>query len=268
MTRSKQTTDGVVYGDDTNPMTYTYNLSGTLIEEKYPSGRVVKNTLDNNGDLAEVQSKKNAADFFRPYAGSFVYTAAGAVSSLRLGNGKFENTQFNSRLQPIQIGLGSSASTQNLLKLNFDYGAADNNDNVKSQTITVPTVGASQGFVATQNYTYDSLNRIKQATETIPNQTGWQQTFVYDRYGNRRFDTTLDATTTLDPNCQITVCNPDIGTDRNRLSSAQGYSYDQNGALTQDANGQRFGYDAESHQKEFFSASNQTTTPDASYFYS
>jgi uncharacterized protein RhaS with RHS repeats len=33
------------------------------------------------------------------------------------------------------------------------------------------------------------------------------------------------------------------------------------------AAGQRFGYDAESHQKEFFSASNQTTTPDATYHY-
>lgn len=37
--------------------------------------------------------------------------------------------------------------------------------------------------------------------------------------------------------------------------------------LAKDFSGQRFGYDAESHQKEFFSASNQTTTPDATYFY-
>jgi hypothetical protein len=29
-----------------------------LIEETYPSGRVVKNTLDIDGDLAQVQSKK------------------------------------------------------------------------------------------------------------------------------------------------------------------------------------------------------------------
>ena len=37
--------------------------------------------------------------------------------------------------------------------------------------------------------------------------------------------------------------------------------------MIKDFNGQRFGYDAESHQKEFFSASNQTTTPDATYHY-
>ncbi len=38
---------------------YTYNLSGGLVEETYPSGRVVKNVLDSSGDLTIVQSKKN-----------------------------------------------------------------------------------------------------------------------------------------------------------------------------------------------------------------
>jgi RHS repeat-associated protein len=236
----KQTTDGQNYTTG-----YLYNLSGALIEETYPSGRVVKNVLDNEGDIAQVQSKENASDIFRPYANNFVYSAAGAVSSLKLGNGKFENTQFNSRLQPTQIGLGASASTQNLLKLNFDYGTTDNNGNVKSQTITVPTVGAVPGFIATQNYTYDSLNRINQATETIPSQTGWQQTFVYDRYGNRRFDTTVNATTTLDPNCPTAVCNPEINTANNRLI---GYVFDASGNTTTDASGQTFIYDAENKQ--------------------
>jgi hypothetical protein len=56
VTASKQTTDGVTYGDGvaTSPMTYTYNLSGAMVEQQYPSGRIVKNTLDTNGDLAQV----------------------------------------------------------------------------------------------------------------------------------------------------------------------------------------------------------------------
>jgi uncharacterized protein RhaS with RHS repeats len=74
-------------------ITYTYDLSGALIEETYPLGRVVKNTLDIDGDLAQVQSCK-ANDTFKDYANAFTYTSAGAVSSMRLGNGKFENTQF------------------------------------------------------------------------------------------------------------------------------------------------------------------------------
>jgi hypothetical protein len=101
------------------------------------------------------------------YASTFTSTDAGAVTSMRLGNGLWESTQFNSRLQPVQIGLGTSVASQNLLKLNYDYGTNDNNGNVLSQTITVPSVGTNQGFTAVQNYSYDSLNRLKSAVENI-----------------------------------------------------------------------------------------------------
>ncbi|MFN0140407.1 MAG: hypothetical protein ACKVQW_10035 [Pyrinomonadaceae bacterium] len=129
----------------------------------------MKNTLSNDGDLQQVQSRR-ANDTFRNYANGFAYTAAGAVASMRLGNGKFESTQFNSRLQPTQIALGGSAGNTNLLKLDYTYNtpnAADNNGNVLSQTITVPTVGANAGFTAVQSYTYDSLNRLRSATENV-----------------------------------------------------------------------------------------------------
>ena len=68
-------------------MTYTYNLSGALIEETYPSGRVVKNTLDADGSLELVRSNKNSSDFLRTFASNFAYNAAGAVTAMKLGNG-------------------------------------------------------------------------------------------------------------------------------------------------------------------------------------
>jgi RHS repeat-associated protein len=170
---------------------------------------------------------------------------------MRLGNGKWENTQFNSRLQPIQIGLGSSATSQNLLKLNFDYGSTDNNGNVKSQQIVVPTVGTTAGFTATQTYTYDSLNRIKDAKEMIGTNQQWKQTFTFDRYGNRRFDTA--NTTTLPTNCVTAVCNPTIDPATNKLV---GYGFDSSGNTKVDANGQTFTYDAENKQVEVRTASN------------
>ncbi|MGH9949440.1 MAG: hypothetical protein ACRD6X_19885 [Pyrinomonadaceae bacterium] len=70
---SQQITDGQTYSS-----AYAYNLSGALVEQTYPSGRVVKNTLDVDGDLAQVQSKK-VNDTFKNYANSFTYNAAGAV---------------------------------------------------------------------------------------------------------------------------------------------------------------------------------------------
>ncbi len=79
------------------------------------------------------------------YAQNFTYNAAGAVTSMQLGNGRWESTQFNSRLQPTQIALGVTPGATNLLKLDYEYGAtaAVNNGNVTKQMITVPTVGQS-----------------------------------------------------------------------------------------------------------------------------
>jgi RHS repeat-associated protein len=254
VTRSKQTTDGVIYGTDAAPMTYTYNLSGAMIEQQYPSGRVVKNTLDNDGDLMQVQSRR-ANDNFRNYANGFTYTAAGAVSSMRLGNGKFENTQFNSRLQPTQIGLGSSASTQNLLKLNYDYGAADNNGNVKNQTITVNRTNLSP-LVFNQTYVYDSLNRLKSAEDITGTTSNWKQTFSFDRYGNRSFDqaNTSQPASFAAPN----ITNPTMDVANNRFTTGQGYTYDLVGNVVSDAEGRTFTYDAENKQKEAKNSSNAT----------
>ncbi len=266
MTGHKQTTDGADYVTD-----YTYNLSGALIEQTYPSGRKVKNVIDNNGDLEIVQSAK-CMDAVRGtdadctsqagmwnYAHHFSFNAAGAVTSMQLGNGRWESTQFNSRLQPTQIALGASPNATNHLKLKYSYGTTNNNGNVMSQTITVPTVGQTAGFVATQNYAYDSLNRLKSAEETIASQTSWKQVFTFDRYGNRNFDEA--QTTTLPKGCieggNPVVCaadrkvfNPSANTANNRLSSADDYVFDTSGNTTIDPQGRTFIYDAENKQIE------------------
>jgi RHS repeat-associated protein len=265
VTKSKQTVEGVNYGSE---MEYVYNLSGALIEETYPSTRKVRNVLDADGNLALVQSKKNASGGYFNYAKSFTYTAAGAVSSMQLGNGRWESTVFNSRLQPMQIALGNVQNATNLLKLNFTYNTPnqnDNNGNVLSQTSTVPTEVRNSttynGFTSTQTYTYDSLNRIKDAKEMIGTNQQWKQTFLYDRYGNRRFDTANNNTTTLPTNCVVAVCNPTIDSNTNKLI---GYQFDSSGNTKVDANGQTFIYDAENKQVEVRNASNGIV---GQYFY-
>jgi RHS repeat-associated protein len=254
---SQQITAGKAYDQ-----TYTYNLSGALIEQTYPSGRKVKNVLDSNGDLSIVQSKKNADSGYWNYARHFTYTAAGAVTSMQLGNFRWESTQFNSRLQPVQIALGTTQEATDLLKLDHDYGTTSNNGNVLSQTITVPAVGANTGFTAVQTYTYDSLNRLKSAVENLTPQGGssvetWKQTFTYDRYGNRNFDeantTTLPKECTESGNpvvCQAIrpVVNPSIDDSNNRLSTSDGYTFDASGNTTKDAQNRKFTYDAENKQ--------------------
>ena len=254
VTGHRQTTDGQQYATG-----YIYNLSGALIEQTYPSGRVVKNVLGNNGDLSIVQSRKSPNHGYWNYAENFTYNAAGAVTSMQLGNGKWESTQFNSRLQPMQIALGVTQGATNLLKLDYSYGTTNNNGNVVSQTITAPTIGQNPGFTAVQNYTYDSHNRLKSAEEIIDSQTSWLQTFTFDRYGNRNFDES--NTTTLPKNClqgsTPVVCvadrkivNPSITQSNNRLSTSDDYLFDGSGNTTADAQGRTFIYDAENKLDE------------------
>ncbi len=290
VTRSKQTTDGVEYGGGTDAnawMTYGYNLSGALVEQQYPSGRKVENTLDASGDLEMVKSRKNAGSGYWAYANNFTYNAAGAVTSMQLGNGTWESTTFNSRLQPEQIALGTAQNGYDKLKLNYTYGVLENgtlntlknNGNLQSQTITVP---GTNGFTAVQSYTYDSLNRLKTANEKPQGWTDctsdptkcWSQEFGYDRFGNRNF---VEApTTTLPKNCGTSVCaadkkvvNPAIDFSNNRLSTSDGYTFDNAGNTTKDAKLHKFTYDGENKQVkvETVNAQDQVTGTVGEYWY-
>jgi len=275
VTASKQTTDGVEYGGGSDPthwMTYTYNLSGALIEQQYPSGRVVRNDLNNDGTLSAVVSSPRVSTGFMTYAHHFIYNAAGAVTSMQLGNNRWESTVFNSRLQPTQIALGTVQNGYDQLKLQYGYGTTQNNGNVQTQTITVPTVGVSNGFTAVQAYSNDALNRLKDATENVTPSGGsasqsWKQTFSYDRFGNRNFDEA--NTTTLPQNCTSggvpVVCaadkkifDPAINTANNRLSTSDNYAFDNAGNTTVDAQGRTFTYDGENKQTEVKNSSNVT----------
>jgi RHS repeat-associated protein len=247
---------------------YAYNLSGAVVEQTYPTGRVVRQTLNADGELSQVRSRKTSSQGFATYAASFSYNSSGALLKMQLGNGRWESAEYDpKRMQVTMMGLGVTPDTQNLFRLEFGYnsdGQLDNNGALRLQRIIVPAAGNTPSFTAVQSYYYDFLNRLSSAEETVQGVQTWKQTFDYDRYGNRRFN--AYGTTTLN-DCAPSVCNPTINTSNNRFSAGQGYSYDSGGSVTRDAGGQRFNYDAENHQKEFFTAANQTSTPDATYHY-
>ncbi|MFN0140402.1 MAG: RHS repeat domain-containing protein [Pyrinomonadaceae bacterium] len=211
-----------------------------------------------------VTSAKNAASVFAPYVSSFSYTPSGAVTRMQLGNGQWQGTVYNSRLQATQISQGTTPGTTNLLQLDISYGSSQNNGNLLSQTITVPTVGTNAGFTATQMYSYDPLNRLSEASEIISSSQTWKQAFVFDRFGNRNFD---EANTTTLPklcNGNTEVCsadrkklNPAINAATNRLSTNDDYAYSNNGNMTGDAHARTFKYDGENKQYEVRDTQNQ-----------
>lgn len=191
-----------------------------------------------------------------------MFCFANRSEKLRLRNGHWETASYNERLQVTQIGLGVTDTTQNLLKLEFKYEGPNpsgnigdrNNGSMREQKITVPTVGSNQGFTAIQSYTYDALNRIDDANETIGGNQTWRQDFTYDRYGNRNFNET--NTTTIPKNCGGAICqsdrniyNPGVNADgKNRLNATNGYGFDSAGNMTADPQDRLFTYDAENKQ--------------------
>jgi RHS repeat-associated protein len=239
-TGSSQATNDHTYG-----FTYEYDLAGNLKKETYPTGRVVESQYDTADRLAGVRND-GATSY---YAGAsptdatnrMQYAASGAVTAMKLGNGLWEHAILNNRAQPKEICLGNLSTTSELLRLEYDYGTTDNNGNVHSQTIT------AGGKAFTQTYTYDSLSRLESAQE--PNSVGaWIQTFKYDRFGNRRFDTGQDAQGHDKTTAELAQQNPTISTSTNRVD---GCVYDLAGNVTTDLSGNVMAYDAESLMTSF-----------------
>jgi RHS repeat-associated protein len=254
LTRSQQITDGVTYGDDAHPMAYTYNLSGALTQETYPSGRVVKNDLESDGDLSRIYGKATASSTEHTYASDFRYMPDGRISQLRLGSGLWEEATFNTRLQVTELGLGHGVTGPDLWKLNYDYGEVDdignldatkNTGNIGRQTLSFN--GLAQPFV--QTYKYDPLQRLKEAVETSGTGTSapqvWKETYGYDRYGNRSSHSKFSLTNQL---TATKITDPTIDQNTNRFDDGQDYSYDHNGNLIADVESRGFTFNADNKQ--------------------
>lgn len=206
----------------TYTMAYNYNLAGGMKSQRYPSGKIVATEYDAAGRIAGV---KNAAggEFYAGGAGDdpagrIQYAAHGEISALKFGNGLWEHADYNTRLQLRRLGLGTSITDSSKLQLDYGYGGLENNGTLLSQVITVG------GSAFSLTYRYDAQNRLDLARETRAGggQT-WQQCFVYDRYGNRTFNSGETSDEVEGP--AFTVSK-----QSNRVTTA-GYRYDAAGNL-------------------------------------
>ena len=246
--KSVQTTGRTAY-----EMFYGYDRAGNLVSQTYPSGKVVETLYDGAGRLAGV---KRGGHWYAGGSGTDAvgYEPHGGIRQLRLGNRLWEQRRYDARLQPTQIGLGTTQASgdtlvatgpnaSGLLLLDYSYGTTSNNGNVLSQQIRVGT-----SLHQTQAYTYDALNRLKTARESGGSGTTWSQTYTYDLYGNRAVtgaDSYLPMTDqTLTPRA-LTSFN----TSSNRLNGL--VAYDGAGNLTQDWAGRNFKYDGDNRMVDF-----------------
>jgi RHS repeat-associated protein len=232
----------------------------------------VQSAFDSEGKVGSVSSR-GAGHAPHIFANAFHYNDKGVMDRLRLGNGLWEGSTINSRYQTTQITLGTSSGGTELLKLDYNYGSNGNNGNVLSQTITVPTIGTATGFVTTQAYTYDALNRLATVAETQYGQTtaDWRQQFGFDPYGNRAMGTGTTQTFGRNSTETQSLIGPDptVSTSSNRITNRTGehYEFDASGNMTKDALGNRSVYDIENHQTEYYYVANTGSIPDAKYYY-
>jgi len=225
----------------------------------YPSGRAISMSYDGAGRISQVQ--KTAPGSVAPYytVSSGAYAPHGPVTSAQLGNGLWETTGFNDRLQGIDMKLGTSTGGAERWRLQNVFDSTQNNGNIKQQIIDIPGMST-----ITQAYQYDGVNRLLIAGENPSNVSSpacpdtasqWCRGFSYDQFGNRMiaqrtgqgaslqeppgFDTSTNHVTgagwTHDTYHRGTVTSDSIGNytydAENRMATANGmnFAYDGNG---------------------------------------
>lgn len=222
VTKSEQRTVGRVFGFE-----YRYDSTGALVWQKYPSGRTLQTQYDN------AARPSRTFDALTTFASDALYWPHGAVREMKLGNGLWEASEFNVRLQPRWLGIGSLPSHVDAFLTTYDYGGTANNGNVKGMSVLIP---GSESIM--QGFSYDSLNRLQAATES----GAWSQTYAYDRYGNRAVTTGYVSSPLTPRNLQA------YQPGSNQIAGSQ---YDAAGNLTVDTLGRQFTYDANGRQKAF-----------------
>ena len=190
----------------TYPFSYTYNLAGSLLTEKYPSGRVVTMTYDGANRVATITgSLGTAAKSYVSgvdntavcgvYNSGVCYWPHGAPASYKYGNtgnSIVPVSTYNRRLQAksLYARTGSVVSSNYLLGLDYCWStdipcqdvSTTNNGNLQSATIN------AGGTTFTESFSYDGVSRLSSATDSsstcVSNSTCWYQNFNHDQYGN------------------------------------------------------------------------------------
>ena len=159
-------------------------------------------------------------------------------------NAVFQTIYFNKRFQPAVIYALDSKNAY-IASYCYDYhvgGGETVGDSSVACTFSTTSPGNNGNLYQvknnldgnrTQNFAYDTLNRIQQAYTTGPH---WGEAYTIDAWGNLTNRAPVSGKTNYEP------LNAAPATTANHLN---GSSYDAAGNLTNDGMGHSFTYDAE-----------------------
>jgi RHS repeat-associated protein len=254
-------------------VTRNYDLIGNVTLQTYPSpSKNVTYEYDSAGRLRHFYG--NLGDGVpRNYAVYLNYNAAGQLLKEGFGTNTatYHYIDYNSRFQMVESRLSTSFNnpgTWNRGKLVFSYHTGDatkNNGNVMRQEHYVPlAVNDSTGAVTSfavpmrDDYEYDAVNRLLwvkgKQQDANGNETPdpiYQQTFIYDQFGNRRIDAAPNQTFGNAINNAVY----DVNKANNRI---YGMQYDAAGNVIneQSTGGANRYYDAENRMTKAWAGSN------------
>ena len=229
-----------------------YDLAGDMTSLTYPDGRVVNQTWNSAGQLAQVADSNG----YQYMTSQSTYWPNGAPQAIWYGNGVANGYHMNNRLQVDEIGnirTGTSApggysGGTSLTTKHYCFGPAT--PPLSSTIAACPALASanngniwqaqdSLNSARTQNFTFDTLNRIK--TFATANNSA-AQTYTIDAWGNLSQSGTLSSLLTFDTNNKIASGGVGYDAAGNEIAINNGvstvnYTYDADGHVLTAANG-------------------------------
>ncbi len=249
----------------------TFNRASSVTGQTYPSGRTTGYTRDTAGRTASFSG--NLGDGTnRTYATVNLYSPWGGLEREQFGTDTplYHKQRYTNRGQLWDMRLSTVNDVENWNRgaivnyyslSNFGGGGTgtDTNGNLYVQQNWIPHNDQISAYtVHQQNYAYDELNRLSWVGEYLNGATATgAQSFLYDRWGNRRIDPASWGTGINNKQFAVSTAN------NNRLEVPSGQSgtmsYDNAGNLTNDTYtgaGSRV-YDAENRMTKAWGGNNQ-----------
>ena len=222
--------------------TYAYNLDGSVSTETYPTSHVLSYGYNGTARPISLTDTTASTNYVSTCQTTPCYAPPGSLLNVRFGvTGTFAGitvqNSYNKRLQPITLSATSPSATVFSLSYDFHLGAGNNGN--------VYQIVNNRDGNRTQNFLYDSLNRIQQAYTNGPN---WGETFSptatapgvtptspgIDAWGNLTNRSAVTGKNTYEPLSAS-------ATTQNRLT---GFGYDAAGNMTSNGSAS-YTYDAE-----------------------
>jgi RHS repeat-associated protein len=188
-------------GGQTYTMSYTYDLAGHIKTITYPSNRSVTYSYDSAGRMNSVAGSLGDS-VQRTYSSGIIYGSDGQMTQEQLGTTipVYNKLFYNSRGQLAEIRNSTTPNNTSwnrgaIINNYSDYCSGicsgsqmpDNNGNLRKQEIYIPNDDNITTYDQyAQTYQYDSLNRLQSVSENkFGGSNNWQQSYSYDRFGNR-----------------------------------------------------------------------------------